>query len=258
MKRMMMLAALLCVAAAGTASAQSRSDDEDFAPTVDEASPRGVAIGVRAGAVMTTPRGGFPSLIIGDSHAGSGAISETHSQTGVGNRYALSALIPFTSTYGVTLELGTLTWSARYSDSGATRPTRFDVQSLQGALTVQANLFHDDRAFKRRGLRSVYLDGGVEVGLTTMGNRVESTAFPDSGGASVAAVGSFENDEPFRHLTAIRAGLGLRFGVDTHLELQVEGSYAYSLNNVFSSDAIRVSDFTVDNLSGMVGVFYRF
>lgn len=237
--------------------AQRSGDTYDWAPS-NEASTMGVSIGVKAGGVFTTPRGTFPSLLVGDSPRGSGAIAAPYAQSGLGMRYGLDVLIPFTESLGIDAEFGSLTSSARYDASPTTIATRFDLQTLVASLSLEGNLYTGTRSFKGTGLRSVYLNGGVEMGLTTIANRVESEAFTDTVGAGAAAVGSFENNDPFRHLVAFRGGVGMRFAFSNHFELQAEASYAYALNQVFSSDAIRNNDFSFDNLSMMLGVGYRF
>jgi hypothetical protein len=259
MVRASTLARLLGVLILPVAALHAQTADSDDWVEYDEASPTGVALGVKAGVAFTSPRGDFPSLLIGDSQRGSGAISSAYAESGSGARYGLAALIPITTGIGVNLEFGSLIASTRFAAGPTTVATRFDQQMLVGALSLQGNLFSGDaRAFRGAGLRSVYVDGGVEVGIGTVANRAESIAYADTVGEGTPAAGSFENGDPFRHPVWLRGGVGMRFALDVHFELQVEASYAYALNEVFSSEAIRGNDFTVDDISTVVGLAYRF
>jgi hypothetical protein len=248
--------ALLLLTTPSILSAQFQEDDAGSAE--DAVTPLGVVFGVKGGVVMTSPRGRFPSLIVGESKAGSGEIGSERSQTGYGSRFGVDLFVPFTPLVGLAAELGTMHYVARYSGDSVHPPTRMDAQTAELGLGFQLNLFSDPLAFRSTGLRALYFGGGIDLTLSTPANRIEAAAFPDSSDAAVLTVGSFDNSEPFRNLIALRGALGMRFAFDRHFELLGEASYAYALNSVFSSDVVRDNNFTVDNLALQIGVGYRF
>jgi len=246
-------ALLLVIVIPLTLSAQGFDEDE-----FDGASRLGVVIGVRGGLVASSPRGDFPSLLVGNSTDGTGTIPDSYGRTGLGARYGLALLIPFTPTVGLSAEIGSLHYVASYEGNQDRLPTRFDVQIVQLQLGFQGNLYVDPASFARAGIRSVYLDGGFDIGLATVANRVESSTRPEGSPAPIAAEGSFSTSEPFRNLVALHGGVGMRLAVTPHLEFQAEASYSYALNPVFSSTVVRSNDFTVDNLGLQIGLGYRF
>jgi hypothetical protein len=242
-----------------TVKAQSGNEDDYYSgPT-----PLGVSIGVRGGIVLSTARGGFPSLLIGEISdstgevKGSGEISESLAESGTGNRFTIAALIPFSEKCGLDLEFGMLRYAAQYKGDATRQPTKLDVQTLLLGVGGEYSFYSDPRSYQMSGLRSVYAAGGFDITLATLANRVESTSY-SSTGEPVAAVGSFDNSEPFNALVALRAGVGIRFAADPHFEIMTEASYGYALNTVFSKNSVPDTDFTVDNMAVVAGVGYRF
>ncbi|MEP7218359.1 MAG: hypothetical protein ABI876_05560 [Bacteroidota bacterium] len=256
--RQIILAA--CCAAltlAAAAEAQERPTSHE-----DEPSTIGVVIGVKTGLLVTTPRQIFPSVRIGDSFKGTAPLSSSYGTLGSGYRYGLDFIFPFNERIGMAVELGVQTADVRWNPvtgSGHDDPAmRLELQTMQAAISVQGNLYHNRAAFADAGLRTVYLTGGFDLGIGSIANRVEGPAYADSTALSAAAVGSFENGEPFRRLVAFRGGAGARLGLGGHMELSLEAAYALALNPVFSSEVVHDNSFTFDNLALQVGLGYRF
>lgn len=251
-RRLCALLALLLLAGAVGARAQDRRAVE-----VDAAGVIGVVIGVKGGLVFTMPRREFPSLRVGESATGTGTISSSFAETGLGHRYGIELLIPFTSKFALALESGVQTSVTRLAADGTRPAIRMDLQSLQLAAGLQGNIYVDTLAFRRTGLRNVYIGGGADIDLYMLRNRVEGFRTDTLGGVS-PAVGSFENNDPFRTLVALRFAAGVRYGVGVHWELLGEASYAFAFNSLFSSDVVRDNGFTLDNIGLSAGIGYRF
>ena len=249
---------VLCAGLLSSRGAYAQEYDED-----EGSSPLGVAIGIRGGIVLSTARGGFPSLLVGavsDSAGevkGSGEISESLAESGTGTRFTLATLIPFTEKFGLDLEFGMLRYAAQYKGDATRQPTKLDVQTLLLGIGGEYSIYSDPRSLRAAGIRSVYAAGGLDITLATLANRVESTGY-STAGEPVAAVGSFDNSEPFNTLVALRGGVGIRFATDPHFEIMTEASYGYALNTAFSKNSVPDTDFTVDNMAVVVGVGYRF
>lgn len=246
----------MAILAVCDAHAQKFDDEEIQSPT-----PTGVLIGVKGGVVATFPRRVFPSLQIGEATSTTGEISSFYAKTGVGNRYGLDLVVPFSSAkMALMFDAGLLTYSARYS-GGATDTTRaavrLDAQVLHVGFGLQGNIYTNPAAFRSGGLRTIYIGGAFDLGAKTVGNRLEAE-FKDSSVTPRTAVGSFANTDPFRNLFGLRLVGGTRFGLSGNLEFAVEGAYTFALNSVFSSAVIRDNEFTVDNLVAQIGVGYRF
>lgn len=246
---------LLLLLAAGTVRAQELSTT----PRIAMSDPMSVAITARGGATLAAPRGEFPSLIIGESRRGTGGIGQQYGAGAVGSRFDVAALIPFHPDFGVSLVFGSQLLSVTYPADSLRYPTRFDVQSLQGSIGVQWSALHELRSYDFGGLRSIYVDAGVDIGLATIGNRVESTSYEDTlGGGRKPVDGSFTSGEPFRNVIGLRVGVGLRFAPSPNIEIVLETSYSQSLNAVFSSEAIEANDFAMDAMRVLAGVGWRF
>jgi hypothetical protein len=248
MKPLRLLA--LLVMSAATASAQD---------SYVEASPLNVAVAVRAGATMATPRGDFPSLIIGESKRSTGSIGQEFGESRAGMRLEVAALVPFNESIGLSLAFGTSVLSIGYDADSMRHPTTLDVQTLQGSIGAQWSILNEPISYQHPGLRSVYVDGGLDVGLATIANRVESTSYDDSlGTMRSAADGSFTSNEPFRNVVALRGAVGLRFAASPSVEIIAESWYSYALNPLFSSEAIEDNDLAVDVLGAVIGIGWRF
>jgi hypothetical protein len=247
-------AALLSILAVQAAWAQPdrsrRADDEDTP------SPIGVVIAAKGGVLLGSPRGEFPSLRIGNAEA-MGTISSNDGTFGVGNRYGIALLFPFSTSLGFAAECGIQTSVVRFAEGSNRLPVRFDVQTLQVTGALEGNVFIDTAAFRRNGLRSVYISGGFDIGVDNLSNRIEGSA-RDSVAGTRAAVGSFENDSPFRTLVGLRFGGGTRIGLNRHMELEAGAWYSFALNSLFSSDVVSNNSFTIDNLGIAIGLGYRF
>lgn len=249
-----LLAAVIMIA---PSAARSQDFDDEY---VDEPTPSGILIGVKGGVVFTTPRRILPSLQVGDASSTTGELSSHYGKTGVGNRYGLDLIIPFSSKMAVATDVAMLTYSARYQgEPGDTTraAVRLDVQVVQVGLGLQGNLYTNPQAFSSGGLRTIYVGGGMELGAKTIANRLE-VEFKDSSVTPQKAIGSFENTDPFRNLFGLRLMAGTRFGLADNVEFVLEGSYSFALNSVFSSSVIRDNEFTIDNLVAQLGVGYRF
>jgi hypothetical protein len=227
--------------------------------TYAEASSRNVAIALRGGVALASPRGDFPSLIIGTSKHATGRIGQALGESRAGSRFDLVGLFPIDPAFGISAALGTQVLSVAYRADSNRHPTLLDVQSLQGGIGVQWSFVNEETSYVHGGLRSVYVDGGLDVGIATLANRVEGTAYDDTLGTTPRAEhGSFEGTEPFRNVIALRFALGMRFAATPNLELIAEGSYAYALNPFFSGEAIENNDFAIDVMGAVLGVGYRF
>lgn len=224
---------------------------------VDSASPLGVWVGVTGGAVLTTPRGEFPSLLIGDSvrARGSGAVGAERGETALGGRFSIAAVIPFSHRFAATIETGTLYWVARYAADAQQLPTRFEVQTWQAAVGVQGKILGAG-PYTGAGLRSLYAAAALDIAPAVLMNRVETTVFEDDSTAR-RGVGSFDNTAPFSIPVGARFGLGARVAATAHLELLAEAGYSFALNDVFSNAALPDNDFTVDHVSLLIGLGYR-
>lgn len=246
---------LLCMGVsslAGTALAQGEIHDYEEYP-----SPRGVLIGVKGGVLLTSPRQVFPSVRVGESSLGTGEVSSTLSEVGVGNIIGLEMLFPFNEKLGLSLEFGSLTWVASYSGDSTRLPMRLDLQGFHGAIALEGNIYSDREAFADDGLRAIYVNAGIDVNVSNT-NRLEASSFTDSIPIPQRAIGSFANNDPFRTHVSLKLAGGARLGLFTNLELQLEGSYRFALNPVFSSDVVNDNSFTVDNVGIQLGLGYRF
>jgi opacity protein-like surface antigen len=225
-----------------------------------ESDPMSVAITARAGVTMATPRGTFPSLIIGESRRSTGSIGQQYGRSEVGHRVDVAALIPFIEDIGVSLAFGSQRSAVSYPADTLRQATRFDVQALHGSIGVQWSALHRLETYEHYGgLRSIYIDAGLDVGLVTTANLIEGTTFDDTlGGGAKTTEGSFESNDPFRSTVALRGGVGIRFAATPNIEIVLESSYSHALNEVFSSEAIEGNDFTLDVLRAVLGVGYRF
>lgn len=250
MKTFQTIFALVILAlAAPAANAQREVKPED------RPSPIGVVVGIKGGLVLTAPRREFPSLRIGES-PGMGKISSAFGETGAGYRYGVAFLFPFSTTLGLFAEAGIQNAVVKIAGDENRLPIRFDVQTFNVAGGFEGNIFIDTLAFRRNGLRTVYASAGVDVAAENISNRIEGFT-TDSTGRQQPAVGSFENDSPFRTLVGLRFAGGVRMGLDEHLEFHAEGSYAFAVNAMFSSDVVRDNGFTIDNMGIMIGLGYR-
>ena len=251
-----MLCGCIALLAFLNASAQIYEyDDEEY--DEDPASPKGVLVGVKGGLVISSPRQVFPSIRIGDAVQGTGEISSRFGETGLGHRIALDLLIPFNERLAFTADAGLHTYAARYAADSGRLPLRLDVQMLQVAGGMAGNIYVDREGFESGGFRNIYIAGALEVGVQTLANHVDGFTF-DSTGAPQPASGSFDNTEPFRTLVGLRFTGGIRYGLDTHLELLAETSYAFALNPIFSKAVVRDNSFTIDNIIVQLGAGYRF
>lgn len=221
--------------------------------------PMNVAITARAGVTLAAPRGTFPSLIIGDSRRATGSLPQSTAKAEVGSRIDVTALIPFDPAFGISIGIGSQLLSMSWPADSQRLATRFDVQQLQTALGVQWSALSEARSYESGGLRSIYVDVGLDIGLATLGNRVEGTTYDDTlGGGARASSGSFTSNEPFRTTIALRGGVGMRFAPSPNWEVVVETSYSHGLNALFSSESIESNDFTLDVMRAVLGVGYRF
>lgn len=227
-------------------------------PSLSAANPERVLLSLKGGIVLTSPRQVFPSIRVGESTKGTGTISSRdRGESGAGSRVGLELMVPVGERLGIVADVANLVWSARFMAAPSTLPVKLDVQSLAVGLGLQGNVYLNRESFSRGdGLRSVYVGGKLDVGVVTFNNRIEAYAYPDSSGAPVRAVGSFENSDPFRNLTSLVVQTGARYGFG-HLEFSGEASYAFALNSLFSSLVVVDNEFTVDNLMLQVGIGYR-
>jgi len=253
----MKLTILLFILSASSVVAQRETSGESY-PVEDHPSPRGVLVSLRVGMVLTSPRQLFPSVRVGETTRGTGTVSSRdRGQTGVGSRVGIELMVPVAENLGIAADFANLVWSARFVESPGTLPITFNVQTLTVGLGLQGNIYTNRDAFLRnQGLRGIYLGGKLDVGITTLNNRIEAYTFPDSSATPRSAVGSFDNADPFRNLASVSAQLGARYGFG-NLELTGELAYAYALNSVFSSLVVVDNEFTVDNAMLLVGIGYR-
>lgn len=239
--------------------------DADPLPAPDVvASKIGVVIAPKGGAVLTSPRGTFPSIIVGEGGEGTGDFLSSNARTATGYRWNVAFLIPFNKRLGLSLDAGSMQYLVDYQATASSPALRYRAQTVQLAFGLQGNLYFNERTFYGfssmkggEGLRAIYLDGGLDIGLGTVANRVEITR-TDSTGQQIVSIGSFENNEPLRTPVALRASAGLRFAFSPHIELQAEAGYSLALNNVFSSTALANNNFSVDHLLLQLGLGYRF
>ncbi|MCE7933605.1 MAG: hypothetical protein DYG96_03330 [Chlorobi bacterium CHB2] len=228
-----------------------------------EASPTGVVIAAKGGAVLTMPRGTFPSIIVGEGGEGTGDFASSSARTATGYRWGVAMMIPFNKSLGLSLDVGSLQYLAEYQANSARPALQYRAQTAQVAIGLQGNLYFNEQTFRDgksgiggEGLRAMYLDGGIDIGVATVANRAEITR-TDSLGQQTTSVGSFENNEPLRTPVALRAAAGLRYALSPHVELQAEVGYALAFNKVFSSVALQNNDFAVDHLLVQLGLGYR-
>ncbi|MBC8146259.1 MAG: hypothetical protein H7X80_11795 [bacterium] len=247
------------IAAVAIATSISSHAQEIGSSEYEQADALNVAVAVRGGITLAMPRGTFPSLIITPSKGSSGAIAESHGSPAMAGRIDVNVLIPITESFGVTLGAGSQAMAVDFTADSARLPSHFVVQTLQGLLGVQWSVINEKSSYRSGGLRSLYLDGGLDIGLATMANRIESSMVADTLDAEPQpATGSFESSEPFRNVIALRGAVGLRFALAPNFELSAEASYSYALNRLFSSETIENNDFAMDVVSAVVGVGYRF
>jgi len=247
-----------------TAADTYAQEHEPSAPLPDnEASSMGVVIAAKGGAVLTMPRGTFPSIIVGESGEGTGDFPGGDSRTATGYRWGVAMLIPFNKSLGLSLDVGSMLHAADYQATATHPALLYRAQTAQLGVGLQGNIYTNPRTFWSsksgvggEGLRAIYLDGGVDIGLATVANRVEVTR-TDSVGQQQTTTGSFENNEPFRTPVALRFSAGLRYAFSPHIELQVESGYSLAFNSVFSSTVLQNNNFTVDHLFVGLGLGYR-
>ncbi len=217
----------------------------------------GVFVGLRGGPVISNPRGTFPSIFIGSSAESTGEIRSEQARSSVGSRIGIAVMIPFSMQLGLSTEIGMMRYIANYEADTARMETTFQGQTLQLLVGLQGNIYYDWVAFENAGLRSIYIDGGLDITLATVANRIESSGRVE-GGARIPMKGSFLTNEPFRNLVALRGALGTRYAVTHNLELQAEVGYDIALNPIFSGSVLPDSDFTVDHIDMLVGFGFRF
>jgi hypothetical protein len=225
---------------------------------VDTASPIGVFVGGKGGLVIATARGTFPSIVFDSSARGSGEVSAANAESGMGWRFTVASLIPFSTRVGLGLEIGVMRSSARYTATQTQAATRLDVFSSLFEFNVEGNVLFNREAFNTSGLRTVGVNAGFEFHLGTIANRIESTRFRDTVGEGEPTAGTFGGGDPFRKLTLLKGAVVARYGLTTRLELSLEGAYAYALHSYFSKDALIDNDFTIDHLAATLAVGYRF
>jgi hypothetical protein len=250
-------AVAVTLALAGSACARAQSA---IVEPYTETSARDVAVTLRGGVTLATPRGDFPSLIVGDSSKrGTGAIGEQYGRSEVGSRFDMVMLVPIDRRFGVSVGFGSQRVAIGY-DADTTRfATRFEVQTLQATVGAQWSFVDEELSYQYGGLRSVYVDAGLDIGVATLADRVESTSYGDTLGATRSPIaGSFDNNEPFRTTVAVRGALGLRFAATPHIELMAESWYSLALNRFFSSDALENNDLAIDVTGIALGIGYRF
>lgn len=235
--------------------AQTRQPDVD----VDTDRSDNIVIAIKGGITITSPRSVFPSMRIGESAVAGGEISsKLFSESGTGNRIGLELFAPFNGTLGLVLDAGLTTSVVKFLGDTARLPVRFDVQKFGVGFGLEGNVYTGGAAFAGTGLRAVYVGGVLDIDAVTVGNRLESSVYPDTTGLPARGIGSFENNDPFRSVVSFRPQAGLRFGVNTNFELQVEGGYNFALNPFFSQSVVADNDFTIDNWMLQVGLGYRF
>ncbi len=230
---------------------------------IDTAAQRPNAIiSLNAGPILTSSRGDFPSLLIGNTMGGSGTVPGEYSTTGTGHTLQLDVLLYFGERAGMTIGFSSTRYAATFDGDSILLPTKLEVQ--QGEVQVGAHVDVIGEPWRPKpGLRSLYLEGGFEFGIGILANRVEGSMLQDSTSEiRTAAVGSFENNNPFRNRVALRFGLGTIIDLTTDwgtgLNLILEAGYSLGLNPVFSSNVIQDNSFTVDHLVFQAGLGYRF
>lgn len=239
-----------------------RAQEEDIPlPRPDVgASPIGVVIAPKGGVVLSSPRGTFPSIIVGEGGTGTGDFPSSNARTATGYRSNVAFLIPFNQRLGLSIDAGLMQYLVEYQPTATSPALQYHAQTAQLAFGLQGNLYFNAETFHKKrgeGLRAVYLDGGFDIGVASVANRVEVTS-TDSTGQQSVRVGSFENNEPLRTPVALRLAAGLRFAFSPHVELQAEAGYSLALNDLFSSTVLVDNTFTVDHLLVQLGVGYRF
>ncbi|MGE3802419.1 MAG: hypothetical protein AB7H80_15490 [Candidatus Kapaibacterium sp.] len=215
-------------------------------------------ISLKGGVVYTYPEGNFPSLLIGETIAGTGEVPAEYAETGSGYRLGIDAFFPFGRRAGLLIELSSQKYEVKYKGDSTLLPTRMEVQTFQLGIGGEVNLWYGESTYPAT-LRAVFLSGGFDFGFGPLANKVTGSSVVDTTSLErVEATGSFVNNDPFRTSVALKGSLGVRIGVDQHLELMLEGGYSLPLNPVFSSKAIRESDLELTHLFLSGGLGFRF
>ena len=259
------LCPVLFISVAGISELRAQSDPELEVAMLRSDAP-GAIISLSAGPALTYARGEFPSLLVGNTQGGSGAIPAAYMMTGTGHSVDLEGLIYFSqrprnNAFGMTLGLSSTRYVAQYDGDDTLQPTKLEVQQAEVRVGGHYDLWvnHYDEGI---GFRSLYLEGGLEIGLGILGNRVEAGMIADTTSeVREPATGSFESGEPFRHRVAINVAAGTMIdltGYKNGLSAVFEVGYSLGLNPVFSSDVLRDNNLSVDYLIVKGGLGYRF
>lgn len=220
-------------------------------------------ISLTAGWTQTTARNDFPSLLVGSSLLGSGVIPAAYGEEGSGYTVELEGLIYFNNTVGLTLGFASLRTTAQYRGDSGRPATSLEMQEAQFRLGGHVDVLGTPER-EGAGFRSLYLDGGVDIGMGVLANRVTSSSVADTMAVTrEEAVGSFVGGDPFRNRVAVRFGLGTMVDIAGNkygqgLSLIAELGYSIGLNSVFSSNVVENSDFKTNHLTLQAGVGYRF
>ena len=250
------VACVLGIIATAELQAQPASTPADAEPP-EYYQPDHVALTLKVGPVYTMPQGSFPSLLVGESLAGSGEIPSEYAETGSGLRFGLEGLFPLSDRFGILLDLASQRSEIRYRADSTHLPTTMEVQTFQVGAGGIVTLYNADR-YTPSLFRSFYLGGSIELGLGPLANRVTSSSIIDTAGSERSeATGSFANNDPFRIGVGLHATAGLRFGLSSQTELLLEGGYLFSLNRFFSSNAIRDNDMKIAHLLLQAGFGIR-
>lgn len=233
-------------------SAYSQEEQGEY----DITEPTDPIVGVMGGVVMSAPRGDFPSLRIGvDTKGGTGAIQVDKSKPVFGYRVGAFGVIGITKQIAIALNAGMMKFGLEYD---VTPVVSMQAQTINVGGGVQINLLNDLRSFRRNyGLRQIYLDLGIDLGVSTLANRVEAYSV-SLAGARTAMTGSFTDNTPFDMGMALNGGLGIRYALDMHYEFGVDVGYKYALNKVFKKETLPDSEFYIDNIVAQVALGYRF
>ncbi|MCB0711937.1 MAG: hypothetical protein KDD67_06375 [Ignavibacteriae bacterium] len=215
-------------------------------------------ISLKGGGVYTYPKGKFPSLLIGETVAGTGEIPAEYAETGSGYRLGVDGFFPFGRRAGLLVELSSQKYEVKYKGDSTLLPTRMEVQTFQFGIGGEVNLWYGETTYPAT-LRAIFLSGLFDFGFGPLANRVTGSSVVDTASLErEEATGSFVNNDPFRTSVALKGSVGVRIGVDQHLELMLEGGYSLPLNPVFSSGAIRESDLELTHLFLGGGLGFRF
>jgi hypothetical protein len=210
------------------------------------------------GSVMTLAHGRFPSLLVGESVAGSGEIPEDYAETGSGYQFGLGSLIPFSNLVGLHIDAASRRWEVRYRGDSNLLPTSMEIQSFVAGLGCEISPYTSSRGPRGMGLRAVFVRGGFEMVFGPLADRVKSSAVADSTAGRAEATGSFAGGDAFTIGVAGTAAAGVRAGLTRHIELVAQVQYALAFNDVFSADAVRDNDLSADHLLLVSGIAYRF